>query len=376
METSLKSSIQIFSHRIKSTLQNADKIFIFAVLALIIFGLFMLLSVSSYESEKFNNSAYSLFLNQIFAICIAIITFCLGITINPQRFKELTPILVILALLSLILLNFSPLGLTAGGAERWLNLGIFSFQPSEFAKIAVLALMADAVCRGNWNSPPVILRLLLCGLIAFLIYKEPDLGSALLIFILCGFFLFIRGMNLIIVLCSGFLLSTIVFWVINNNTYQNDRIKGWLNPQDDPLGIGYNILQSYYAIAEGGFLGVGYGNSFYKLGYLPVSYADFIFSIMCEELGILAPIIIISLYSVILWKGINASIQVKDNFMKYLSLGIIFVMISEAILNLAGVCGILPITGTPLPFVSYGKTSLIVNGFLLGLLINLLYNKK
>lgn len=338
---------------------------------MVVFGLFVLLSASSYASEQMYSSPYTFFLSQfgagLFALLICVITSF----INYRHLRHLGLLICIGSIVALLLVNFSSLGINVGGSERWLNLGIITVQPSEVAKAGVLILMADGLSRASWNSIPVYLRLIICGLISYLVLIEPDLGSTIMIVLIVGFLLFIAGMSLLVACALLALAFAAVIYVIQSNPYQQERVIAWLSPENDPLGIGYNLLQAYYAVAEGGILGVGYGNSFFKLGYLPVGYSDFIFPIICEELGVFGAGLAIGLFVAILWYGMSVAVKAPCSFGKLLASGIVFTIIMQAIFNMGGVTGVIPITGIPLPFVSYGKTSLVVLGFLFGILISI-----
>lgn len=360
----------------KKVIGKVDQSFFFFIVALSLFGLFVLLSASSYESEKATRLPQTFFLQQAGTLLLSFVIMLLVSSLDYRWLRKLGWISSITAIVSLILVDFSPLGITAGGSQRWLNLGPLSFQPSEIAKIAVLILMADGLAKASWKSRSVLIRLLLCGLMAGLVLKEPDLGTAVLILSSCGCLLIAGGLNLLV--ASGTAIVGILgVWIsILKNPYQFERLQGWLAPEKDPLGSGYNLLQAHYAIGSGSVWGVGYGASIQKLGYLPVSYADFIFAIICEELGIVGSITILASFIYLLWKGSEIALKVPGNFGRLLGLGIVFSLTIQAVFNLGGVVGMLPVTGMPLPFISYGKTSLVVVGAMLGILLGLSKYKK
>lgn len=359
----------------KKIIGRLDYSFLLFIFGLAAFGLIMLLSASSYESEKATKFPHIFFFRQGGTMLISFGIMLLMSLIDYRYLRNFGWFLSITALICLILVDFSSLGITAGGSQRWLNFGALSFQPSEIAKIAVLILMADGLSKARWNSWPVLKRLLLCLIIAFLILKEPDLGTAVLVLSSCTCLLIAGGLNLLLAIVVAIAGFGGIWLSIANNPYQAQRFQGWLAPEKDPLGIGYNLLQSYYAIGSGGFWGNGYGSSIQKLGYLPVSYADFIFAIICEELGFIGSIMVIASFLYLLWKGVQISLRVPGNFGRLLGLGIVFSLSIQAIFNLGGVVGLLPVTGMPLPLISYGKTSLIVVGFMLGILLNLSKHK-
>ncbi len=338
-------------------------------------GLIMLLSASSYESEKSARDPLALFVQQSIAVGLGGIVMFLTSLFDYRYLRKFGWILSILCICFLCLVDFSSLGISSGGSERWLNLGPLTFQPSEIAKIAALILMADGLANFKWNSGPILLRLIICLVMAVLILKEPDLGTAVIIISTIGYLLFASGLNLF--LAIGALVTGFggVVLSLQFNPYQMERFQGWLSPEKDPLGAGYNLLQSYYAIGNGGLFGVGYGNSIQKLGYLPVSYADYIFPVISEELGVVGSLLIVGGFVYFLWRGNAAALKIPGGFGRLLGLGIVFSLALQAIFNLSGVIGLLPMTGVPLPFISYGKTSIIMTGFMVGILINLSKHK-
>ncbi|MDX1917804.1 MAG: putative peptidoglycan glycosyltransferase FtsW [Candidatus Caenarcaniphilales bacterium] len=345
----------------------------FAMFAVILalFGLIMLLSCSSYESEKLTGSPHTFFLNQAGSLIISLMVMSIVSILSLRAWQKLAWIGIFFSIICLALVNFSSFGLQAGGSERWLRFGFLSFQPSEITKIAVLILMADGLSRYHWFSRPVLIRLLVCLIAAGLVLIQPDLGTSVLILAGMVFLLFAAGMNWLIVGATGVLGLLSLNFIIKHNPYQLQRFNGWLHPERDPLNTGYNLLQSYYAIGSGGIFGTGYGGSLQKLGYLPVSYADFIFAVICEELGVIGAVGVIGAFMYLLWRGFQISLSNPTLFGRLLGIGIVFSLTLQVVFNLAGSTGMLPVTGMPLPLISYGKTSLIVVGFMLGILLSL-----
>ncbi len=362
--------------RYKVSASQPDYTFIFFILALAVFGLIMLLSASSYESETLTKYPQTFFIRQAGAMAIAMILMFIISFINYNSLRLLSWPLGFIALISLILVEFSPLGISSGGSQRWLNLGPISFQPSEIVKITTLLLMADGLSRFEWKHIEVLKRLAFCLLMCLLVLKEPDLGTSILIIASCGSLMLIGGMNLFLFSVGALMGLGAVTLSILNKPYQLQRFQAWLAPEKDPLNTGYNLLQSYYAIAWGGIFGTGYGDSLHKSGYLPISYADFIFAIICEELGTLGAFIVIGAFIYLLYKGFSISLKAANSFGKLLGLGIVICLSVQTIFNLSGVVGLLPVTGMPLPLISYGKTSLIVIGCMLGILINISRYKR
>lgn len=355
--------------RLSLYIPSMTKQIIIILFFIILLSVATLLSASSYRSELLTDNALLFFVEHnavlLFGICAGLIC----IFINVQSLRILSFIGVCMSIICLILVNFTPLGIEGGGSERWLNIGFMTVQPSEFAKLAVILLLADGLVCQKWYSPAMFIRLGLILLIIILLLLEPDLGSAILISCYTGFMLFIAGANIFILLLLLIVGLSLGGVMLLTHPYQMQRITSWLHPEQDPVGSSYNLLQSQYALSDGGFLGVGYGESFYKLGYLPVSYADFIFGIFGEEFGFIGVFILISLYIGLLCVGMNIALKTSNLYLKFMSATLIFALMLQIIFNLGGATGVLPITGVPLPFMSYGKSSLFVTCLMFGLLI-------
>ncbi len=347
---------------------------LFAVaLFLMAFGLLVLLSASVYESERLtaNSSPDFLFREQALAMLLGL--FCMvGVSLIDYRvWRNLAIPLLLLAGAALLAVAFSPLGISSGGSRRWLRLGAFSLQPSEFAKLAVIVFCASHLTRHRWQSVAGLFGLAACFGLVFLVLKQPDLGTAVVILLSIAYLLLCSEFNLLLAFVLGSAGLAGLWFNIQNSPYQFQRLTSWLNPEKFPLSSGWNLLQAQYAIALGGLWGVGYGNSIQKLGYLPVSHADFIFAVICEELGLLGALIVICSFLFLLWKGLEISLQSRDDFGRLLGIGITLSICTQTFFNLAGCTGLLPVTGMTLPFISHGKTSVVVLGLMLGILLNL-----
>ncbi len=275
----------------------------------------------------------------------------------------------------LLILQFTPLGVTINGAKRWINLGIMQLQPSELAKPLFCMLLAtafkDKVDLGNlkaWTKMfiPMIVILLL-------ILKQPNL-SMFIILSMTSMCLYIaaRGPWQLIAGLGGVAGAGILMFLPKLlHGYQMDRINVWLNPGSDAQGKGYNIIQSLIAFATGGFSGTGYGASIQKLAYLPECHTDFIFAIIAEEFGYLGCFFIAGLFVALVHRGLRISKRCPDMYGKLLAIGITFIFGFQAFLNMSVASSLLPVTGVTLPFISYGGTSIIVSLAMVGVLLNI-----
>jgi cell division protein FtsW len=335
----------------------------------------MIYSASSiYAWERYRDSFFFLKRHLSFLVIGAVLTF-LVMSIDYKKLSRWGRPLVALSFLLLVLVLIPGVGREVSGASRWFRYKFISFQPSEFANIAIIIYMADFIARkGNMIRtffkgflPPIVVL----GAIVFLILIQPDLGSALALAVVVFIMLFVAGVRLsyllAIVLASLPLLSVLIFSV----PYRRMRIMAFLNPWLDPKGSGFQIIQSQIALGSGGFFGLGLGQSKQKLFYLPAAHTDFIFSIIGEELGLIGTIGIIILIIIFIHQGFRIIKNAYSKFGYFLSLGLVLMISLKAIINIGVSCGIFPTKGLPLPFISYGGSSLIFDMLSVGILLNI-----
>ena len=289
--------------------------------------------------------------------------------IPPILFLRSAPILIILGIILLILVLF--FGSSGGGAQRWLDIGIIRFQPSEIMKIIVPITIA-AILSEKTLPPrafPVIISLVVISTVVLLIARQPDLGTALLIGASGVYVLFFSGFRIKIVkniwlnltiLLSFFISSLYFAWNYLLIAYQKKRILTLFNPESDPLGSGYHIIQSKIAIGSGGLTGKGLTQgSQSQLDFVPEQSTDFIFSVLAEELGFLGFMLLIIIYSFIIYRCFSLSLQCEDNFSRLLGSSLTFVFFTYIFVNIGMVSGLVPVVGVPLPLISYGGSSLM-----------------
>ena len=289
--------------------------------------------------------------------------------IPPILFLRSAPILIILGIILLILVLF--FGSSGGGAQRWLDMGIIRFQPSEIMKIIVPITIA-AILSEKTLPPrafPVIISLLVISTVVLLIARQPDLGTALLIGASGVYVLFFSGFRIKIVkniwlnltiLLSFFISSLYFAWNYLLIAYQKKRILTLFNPESDPLGSGYHIIQSKIAIGSGGLTGKGLTQgSQSQLDFVPEQSTDFIFSVLAEELGFLGFMLLIIIYSFIIYRCFSLSLRCEDNFSRLLGSSLTFVFFTYIFVNIGMVSGLVPVVGVPLPLISYGGSSLM-----------------
>lgn len=347
----------------------------FIVLTLTLFGVVMIFSSSYYytmTTERFNNDMFYFLKRQSIwaALGICAMIFCMNI---PYTFwKRFARLAYWLSNAFLLALPF--IGIEAGGQKRWLGYGSLQFQPSEFTKIAVILYLSVYVIEhrkelGNFKGflKACIVLLLPVGLIAV-----SNFSSALLVFLMGASILFVASPHVWYFGLGGAGVGVLgaVAILLPQFSYRLKRIKTWLDPWADPTDAGFQTIQSLYAVASGGLFGLGLGQSRQKT-FIPEAYNDIIFAIICEELGIVGAGLVILLFAVLIWRGIRIAVNAKDDFGMFVATGITSVIAFQSIINIGVVTNTIPNTGQPLPFISYGGTSLLFLMAMVGILLNI-----
>jgi cell division protein FtsW len=264
------------------------------------------------------------------------------------------------------------MGTTANGSERWIMLPFgFQFQPSDFAKVGAIALMAQATSQRTLLNLGTVINLVVVGFMTLLVLQQPNLSVTMILGMITFAMLFVAGLPRVIVLGALPILAFGVYQKIRHTEYQWKRIVGWLNPWKDAQDAGYNLIQSYYAIGSGGLFGVGLGNSIQKLYYLPFQHTDFIFSVICEEWGFIGAVIVIGLFALLGWRGFTIAWHCPSRFGKMLAFGLTLAIVLQAMINISVTIGLMPVTGVTLPLISYGGTSMVVTLGMIGILLNI-----
>ena len=355
-------------------------LFIF-IMVLLAIGLVMLFSASyaySYYTEG-GNSYYYIQRQGGFAI-VGVIAMLVISMFDYHRFHRIAPLLYVGAMVLLVMvLAFKGTSIAPmeGDANRWLQLGPINFQPSEVAKFALITLCAHYISQhidkmGTFRYGVAHFAWMI-GLPAALIYAENHLSATIIVLGLGAILMFLGGTKLrYFGVVAALAVVALVFLVTRSGGYQMDRINGWWDPFNPPPGVDtWQTRQSLYAIGSGGLLGVGLGQSRQKYLYLPEPQNDFIFAIVCEELGMVGALVIIILFSLLIWRGMYVSLHAKDKFGMLLGLGITFQIGIQAVLNICVVTNTLPNTGISLPFFSYGGTALLMLLGEMGVLLNI-----
>ena len=357
--------------------KKSPDFYLFAIVVILLFiGTCMIFSSSYITANKWYGDSYYFLKKQIIYAIMALVVLLLSMNIDYHHYKKISLPLLILSIIFLSVVYVPGIGRSAGGAVRWIKIGFFSFQPSEIAKFALILYMAESMTRKDVKDLKTFVKgtlpsLIIIGIIFILILKEPDFSTALIILGISFVMLFIGGTRIIQLLTLAAAAIPIGFLVLLKEEYRKVRLLAFLDPWKDPLDSGFHVIQSLLALGSGGITGVGLAESKQKYFYLPDQHTDFIFSIIGEELGFIGTLSIIILFTILLWRGYLIAIRSTDNFGCLLAAGITFAIVFQSMINIGVVTKMLPTTGITLPFISFGGTSLIVNMFCIGILLNI-----
>ncbi len=356
------------------------RIVIFVICAILIsFGLIMVYNSTAVKAYEYHgNASYYLLRHLIFILIGVTICFILML-VDVKNLQKWAKPVMFLAIITLILVLVPNIGRRAGGAQRWFRLGFFNFQPSEFAKLAVILYLADYLVRKDYKIsyffsgflPAIMVICLAAGLILL----QPDLGTAVLLLTVSLFMLFAGGARWFHVSLLGLATLPVVGYLIYFEPYRLRRMISFVDPWKHKADEGYQLIQSLIALGSGGFLGVGLGRGQQKLFYLPAAHTDFIFSIIGEEFGFVGAFSLIVLYIMfIVFSGIIA-LNLKNMFARYVIFGVVCLISLQVVVHIGSSTGFLPTKGLPLPFISYGGSALVFNMIAVALLLNVSRNR-
>ncbi len=347
-----------------------DRVLFTTVAVLIGFGLVMVYSASAALARPEGMNQF--LLRQAGAVVVGALAMMVVMHVD-YRWLRLKPVVYTLVggvLFLLVVVLFAP---TLNNVRRWLFLGGVSLQPSEFAKLALVPFLAYQIERkqDRINSASLLMPAVgMAGLMALLVVREPDMGTAVLLVATMVLMLFLAGLSWKWI-AGGAVLALPVGWaLVRFSSYRLGRLMAFLEPEKDPLGAGFQALQSLIAVGSGGVTGLGPGQSMQKLYFLPYPHTDFIYAIVAEELGMIGALTIVALFAVVLWRGVRAGLRAPDPFGRYLAFGFTGVIVLQALLNVSVAIALFPTKGIPLPFVSYGGCSLVVSMAASGMLLN------
>lgn len=344
------------------------------------FGIVMVFSASSATSAYQFNDALYFTKKQIIWAAIGSIVMLFFMNVRYSKLKNwFIPYFIIIVFLLILVLLF---GSELNGARSWLQIGPFNAQPSEFAKLGIIVYLANLIHKKQEHFRDfhrgLLPAMIIVGFVTLLILLQPDLGTAMIFMMTALIVILVGGANLKHLFVFGVVIAGITsagvmlqLLASDSGSYRIDRITAYLDPWADPLDTGYHLIQSLYAFGHGGLTGAGFGQSIQKLHYLPYSHNDFIFSIIAEELGLIGISLFILVYLIFLWRCLLIALRCNDLFGTLVGTGIFGMISIQALINIGGVTGSIPITGVTLPFISSGGSSLLVCMLSVGILLSI-----
>ena len=352
-------------------------VIMYLVMTFLVIGIIMIYSTSSAKVTDSTHTMNTAFLRHVMWVAIAIIGMLIMMRIDYHYLQKYSTAIFIIALTGLVVVLIPEIGTVTYGARRWIRFGShFGYQPSEFAKLAMIIFMSGYIAKNlekmSTFARGFIVPIVLIGVVSLLILKEPDFGTAMFISMISFVLIMVGGTRIIYVMFTMIASIPHIYQILHNiPTYRHNRLLAFLDPWKDPMGIGYQIIQSWIALGSGGIAGLGMGESRQKLFFLPMSDNDFVFSIIGEEFGFIGTTSIVVMFALLTWQGIRVCKTTSDPFGFFLSLGITISLGLQAAINIAVVTGSIPTKGLPLPFISTGGSSILLSMLAIGILLNI-----
>lgn len=350
-------------------MKKIDFLLLLPVVFLTIFGLFMIYDASSFIAFKDFGDKYHYIKDQIFWVTLGSFFLIFFFLFDYKKLFNLAIPILILAIAGLSMVFIPGLGLEALGAKRWIDFNFFVLQPSEFSKLALAIYLA--AWFSNREKGRLLSFLLLLGVVLTLVILQPDFGTATIILSQSLAVYFLSGANILHLFLLAPILAVAGFLLVKLEPYRAERLATFLNFNKSPDVLSYHVKQILIALGSGGITGVGIGNSLQKYAYLPESTTDSIFAIIAEEFGFIGATLVILLFVILIWRGFYIATKARDNFGKLLAGSISTYLGTQTVVNLASQTALLPLTGIPLPFISYGGSALIVSLCSIGILLNI-----
>jgi cell division protein FtsW len=346
-----------------------------AVAGLLALGVTMVLSTSYLHSqERYGDGTY-FFRKQLIAMGAGAVALIACSLAPSALYRRLAYPLLALAFVLLVMVLIPGIGVSRGGARRWIMFPGFAFQPSELAKLAIVVYLAHSLAKKEQLvrsfTVGIVPHLIVSGAFAGLLLLEPDFGTALILTMLLYLMLFVGGVRVSHLLATGLLALPGLVYVLMTAEYRLRRLMTFWDPWSDPAGSGFHVIQSLIAFGSGQWFGRGLGESRQKLLYLPEAHTDFVYSVIGEELGLLGALAVLALFAVLMLRGLQLSARIEEPFDQYLAFGLTVLLGLQALIHMGVVMGLMPTKGLVLPFISYGGSAMVVNlmeaGILLGL---------
>jgi cell division protein FtsW len=351
-----------------------DTLLFFSIASLVAIGLVMIFSASSAVALVEHHDVAYYAKRQIVWLVVGLVVAYGAYRLDYHKLKRWAPYLLVFSILSLLAVLVPHIGFSVNGARRWIGASSVSFQPSEFAKLGLVIYLAAMLATRGERIVSLVKGLFpLCIpviVMAVLVLKEPDMGTASLIVMIAFAMFFAAGARLMHLVAILLATTPAVIVEVLASPYKRERVFAFLNPWKDPQNAGFHIVQSLLALGSGGIFGLGLGGSRAKFFYLPEQYTDFIFSILGEELGLIGALAVVLLFIVFGYRAIKIAIAAPDRFGFFLAIGCMSMVVIQAFVNIGVVTSSWPVTGVPLPFISFGGSSLIVNLVAVALIAN------
>lgn len=353
-----------------------DKWLFIITALLVVSGALMVFSSTSVippALSKKGITEFYYFKRHLLTIFLGFVCMLFAYRLRPYSFEKMAIPLLIFSFLLLVLVFVPGIGVSANGARRWIRLWPSTFQPSELVKLSMVIFLAKYMSMPGYRTDSFgsfIKPVIVMGIFQVIMLKQPDFGGAISLAFLTFIMLFFSGIRLRY-LMSLSILALPVIYILIKEPYRLRRLTSFLDPWSDPQGNGFQLVQSFIALGNGGLTGVGLGGSRQKLSYLPESHTDFIFSIIGEEFGFIGVSVVVGLFLFLFLRGVSIANRTKEGFLFYLPIGLSLLITLQALINFAVATGMVPTKGLPLPFISYGGSSLLVNMTAIGMLLNI-----
>lgn len=350
-----------------------DLFILVPIIILSIFGLIMVYSASNVVAYENYGDAFYYFKKQLLFMCLGLLIMFIIIKIDISLYIKYSTLIFCICLFLLILVLIPGIGVIRGGARSWIGIGTFSIQPSEFMKVGIILILAKYMSKYYQDLKKTkyfICLSIVVIFVFFLIMLQPDFGTGLVILLSCFCFFFICGANYKLFVIIGIIGILGIGVLIISAPYRLERILAYLDPWSDPLGSGFQGIQSLFAITPGGLFGHGFNKSIQKHFFLPEPQNDFIYAIIVEEFGLIGGILVLLLYFLIVYRCFKIAKTVENKFCKFIIIGLSLSLSIQVFINVGVVIGLLPVTGITLPLFSYGGSSLIINYISFGLILN------
>jgi cell division protein FtsW len=363
------AGVRIGSHRVSvSTLLLLD------VVLLCLIGLVMVGSASSVISISTYGTPWAILIREVMWMAIGAVALWFAVRLDYRKLRRFSPLIMLVTVGLLFVVLVPGLGVQAMGSSRWVGFGQFRLQPSELMKLALTLFAADFIAR-RLDEDAADRRiigplLIVTGFVCVLILAQPDMGTAMVLGVIALALLFVSGVRLGPVMKVMAALAGLALIVAVASPYRRARLLSFVDPSAHSSGSGYQVMQSLIGLGSGHLVGAGLGGGQAQWGFLPNAHTDFIFSVIGEQLGIAGALVVLCLLAAFMWLGIRAAVQSPDRFGALLSLGLVAWVGAETLINVGAVVGVLPVTGIPLPFISFGGSSLVITMAAAGVLVN------